>query len=198
MPEQMLNAPQRIATLHFATLHDFDMRADAHLAVTRTGTAHGLCAWFDSTLAPGIRLSNAPGEPALIYGNAFFPWPEAVCLDKGDSVAVRMRADLVGDEYVWTWNSDIIGADGRPRACFRQSDFLGEVVSPTALRKRGASHVPVLSVDGEAERAALEAMQGRLSVADIARDLAARFPQRFTRLEEALAYVGDLAARFSR
>jgi hypothetical protein len=197
-PHQLLGAAQKIATLDFATLADFDLRAEARLVAARAGTAHGLCAWFDSILAPGVALSNEPGQPPLIYGNAFFPWPQPVPIDAGDVVVARMRADLVGDDYVWTWNCEVTGAGGHAKARFRQSDFTGEMVSEASLRKRGASHVPVLSEHGEVERMVLECMTGRLSVEEIARQVAARYPARFPRWEEALAYVGDVAARFSR
>jgi hypothetical protein len=31
--------------------------------------------------------------------------PVPVALPPGDVVAVKIRADLVGDEYVWSWES---------------------------------------------------------------------------------------------
>ena len=196
--EQLLSAPQPIATLDFARIESFDLRAELQMTISRAGSAHGFVAWFDSTLAPNVRLSNAPGAPPLIYGNAFFPWPDAVPVDKGDAITIRIRADLVGDEYVWTWRSDVADASGRTKVRFDQSDFLGAIISDASLRKRGASHVPTLSEDGEVERFVLDHMEGRHNIGEIARLVEQHFPMRFGRAEDALAYVGDVAVRYSR
>jgi len=121
-----------------------------------------------------------------------------VPVDKGDAITIRIRADLVGDEYVWTWRSDVADASGRTKVRFDQSDFLGAIISDASLRKRGASHVPTLSEDGEVERFVLDHMEGRHNIGEIARLVEQHFPMRFGRAEDALAYVGDVAVRYSR
>jgi len=56
------------------------------------------------------------------------------------------------------------------------------------LRKRGSNYVPALAEDGEIERAVLEQMNGKTALADIAHDVARRYPARFARWEDALRF----------
>ena len=69
---------------------------------------HGILLWFDSVLADGITLTNRPGAPRLIYGQAFLPWPEPLEVNPGDTVTVAISARLVGDEYVWRWDTQLV------------------------------------------------------------------------------------------
>ena len=34
--------------------------------IARAGMLDGICAWFDAELAPGVRMTNAPGDPGRI------------------------------------------------------------------------------------------------------------------------------------
>jgi type I protein arginine methyltransferase len=110
----------------------------------RPGVAHGLLAWFDTTLADDIGFSNAPGEPELIYGQAFFPLAEPVHLALGDTVSVAIHADLVDTDYIWRWHTTVF-SQGNPnevKASFQQSTFWGKPLSPARLRKGAGSYVP--------------------------------------------------------
>ncbi len=104
-PEQLLVEPRCWATLDYASVESPNISAEASWMVARPGTGHGLGIWFDSTLAGGVCFSNAPGEPELVYGHAFFPWSAPVPLAEGDTVSVALRADLVGEDYVWCWDT---------------------------------------------------------------------------------------------
>jgi protein arginine N-methyltransferase 1 len=196
--DQLLTAPVRLGSLDYRNIEHTGLAGEFRSVATRDGIAHGICAWFDSVLAPGITLSNAPGQPRLIYGEAFFPWPRAVDITTGDEISVALRGDLIGENYVFTWNSRVASTGGRTKAEFAQSNFLGEAGSAVALRKRGSSYMPTLADEGEIERTALEQMDGKTSLADIARDIARRYPTRFARWEEALAHVGEISSRLGR
>src|SRR5262249_2010030 len=93
-PEQLLAAPSQWASLDYANLDGVNVRGGATWTVERPGTGHGLLLWFDTSLVEGIGFSNAPGQPELIYGQGFFPWPQPLPLAAGDSVAVTLRANL--------------------------------------------------------------------------------------------------------
>ncbi|MEZ5577323.1 MAG: hypothetical protein R3F44_17535 [Candidatus Competibacteraceae bacterium] len=80
---------------------------------------HGLLLWFDAELTIDIGFSNAPGQPELIYGQAFFP-RERVALTEGDLISVALKSDLVDGDYLWRWNTRIVGQVKR-RA--RQGEF---------------------------------------------------------------------------
>src|SRR5213079_2794126 len=88
-------------------------------AGARAGTAHGLGVWFDAVLAEGVGFSNAPAAPEVLYGQAFFPWPSPTPLAAGDAVTVAFQARLVGDDYVWRWDSKVRdGVTGNLKADF--------------------------------------------------------------------------------
>jgi hypothetical protein len=60
------------------------------------------------------------------------------------------------------------------------------------------SHLPELNETGQIERFILEHMDGQHSLEEIARQVAARFPSRFTQASEALGRVQELSRKYSR
>lgn len=124
------------ATLDYATIESADTRAEISWRATRSGIAYGFALWFDTELADNVGFSNHPSEPELIYGNGFFPFPRPVAVSEGERVNVSIRADLVQDDYVWTWVTDF--AD--QQIGFEQSTFFGAPLSAKQLRKTYAQH----------------------------------------------------------
>ena len=198
--EQVLAAPVRLGAIDYASVESAAFASTVTARVNRDGTGHGICAWFDATLADGITFSNAPGAPDLIYGKGFFPWPEPVALQAGDAITMALRADPVGGDYSFCWDTRIEGggAGARRKAEFRQASFFGEPLSPARLRKQSATHVPALNDDGRIDQLGLALMGEGRPLGEIARQLAQSFPGRFARWEDALTRVGELSARYSR
>ncbi len=89
---------------------------------------------------------------------------------------VDLRAELVGGEYVWRWNTTVTGVDGESGWRCRQSTLLGVPLSAASLGRLASTHVPTLG--------------------ETARELLTRFPGWFSRFEAALHYVGDLSVRY--
>ena len=129
-PEQLLTEPVCWSTLDYYEVSNPDVRAEISWQAARAGTAHGMAVWFDSELAEGIRFSNHPAAPEMIYGSGFFPFSQPVELMEGEHVKVRLAADLVDDGYVWRWNTEVPG-----KATFKQSTFFGVPLSTNQLRK---------------------------------------------------------------
>jgi len=98
--------------------------------------AHGVAVWFDTDLADAIGFSNRPGERELIYGQGFFPFPSPVAVNEGEQIRLSLRADLVRDDYVWSWATDFTDQ----KVNFKQSTFYGVALSPEQLRKKYAQH----------------------------------------------------------
>ncbi len=197
--EHLLGAAQRWAELDYRTIVDPHVAGRLALTAGRPGQAHGFALWFEAELADGIGYSNAPGEPELVYGQYFFPFEEPLPLAAGEVVTVDLAARLVGDDYVWRWDTAWTPADaerGPPRR-FRQSTFLGEPLSPERLRRRDAAHRPRPNAAGRLERAVLEGMTGEATLAELARRLAAEHPGRLADERQALALVREVAARCS-
>lgn len=199
-PDQMMTQPECCGSVDYATIVNPNLDTSVTVSATRAGTAHGLCVWFDATLAEGIHFSNSPEKPNLIYGNAFFPWPEPVGLDAGDTIAVNLRSNLIGDEYLWTWETRVHRKNkpGEAAIHFRQSDFFGEPMPLGKLRKQSADHVPELNDDGRIDCLILRLMDEEKALGEIAREVASQFPCRFARWRDALTRVGAMSTRYSR
>jgi len=197
-PNRVLLPPQTWCTLDYSTIRDASVDGTLTWIAERAGTAHGVVVWFDAMLADGVQFSNAPGEPELIYGSAFFPWSRPVKLSRGDAVSVTLRANLVGDDYVWRWDADVRDDAGRVKANFRQNTLAGAPLSAERLRRRAHDHVPALTESGQVAQAILERMAAGMRLDEISREIALRFPRRFPSWREALTEVGDLSAWYGR
>jgi protein arginine N-methyltransferase 1 len=133
-PDDLISAPLCWTTLDYHTVNSPDISAEMSWRVSQSGITHGVAVWFDSELGEGIGFSNRPGEAELIYGSGFFPFPRPVAVKEGELVSLKLRADFVKDDYVWTWDTDF--RDQKIR--FRQSTFYGVALSPEQLRKNYA------------------------------------------------------------
>jgi protein arginine N-methyltransferase 1 len=197
-PRQLLAPPQVWATLDYNTVDSPGVRGTLNFSAERAGTGHGIVAWFETCLADGIGFSNAPGAPEAVYGSMFLPWTEPVSLAEGRNIRVDLEATLVENDYVWRWTTQIDSADGSGSSLrFEQSQLAGAVVSLSQLRRSASDYVPQLSEDGRLNRRALELMDGTHSLEEIARKLAAEFPQRFVRRQQALAYAAKRSQEHS-
>jgi protein arginine N-methyltransferase 1 len=128
--------PARLTTVDYYEVDSPDLRAGVSWRVARAGTAHGIAVWFDAELADGIGFSNHPGVEELIYGNGFFPFSRPVAVAEGEQLNLKLRADLVRDDYVWSWDTDFTDQ----KLGFRQSTFFGVALSSEELRKKYAQH----------------------------------------------------------
>lgn len=152
--QELLAPPQLWTTLEYEQVESPDVSGELTFVVARPGTAHGWCVWFDSTVIEGVSFSSAPGAPELIYGNGFFPLLHPVQLAAGDHVSLTLSANLVGGDYVWRWATRLYGEseDGKPRAEFLQSNFIGASISSSTLR-RGSLAPSVAGGEGRARQA---------------------------------------------
>jgi type I protein arginine methyltransferase len=136
-PEQMLAEPVAWTTIDYYEVDDPNISAEISWRVSKNGIAHGLCVWFDSELIEGISFSNNPNLPERLYGTAFFPFSEPVDVVKDALIKVRLAAKLVGDDYIWRWDTSFFseGDKSQPEVSFKQSSFYGLPFSPNKLRR---------------------------------------------------------------
>lgn len=193
--DALLAEPAAWALLDYASVTDPDVHASLAWTAARDGTVHGLSLWFQAELAEGIGYSTGPGAPETVYGTPFIPLGEPVAVRAGDRIGVELQARLVGEDYVWLWETRIDRADGET-VRFRQSTALAEPLSPARLRRRAHDHRPVLGEEGRVDRMVLERMDGGATLEQIARALQADFPARFVRWEDALSRVGRLSEQY--
>jgi protein arginine N-methyltransferase 1 len=199
-PEQLLTVPQLWATLDYSTIENADIRGTLQWTVERNGTGHGILVWFDMELADGVAFSNGPEAPETIYGAAFFPWLEPVSLVTGQGLCVELDAKLHESDYFWRWTTRIESAkkSGETVARFEQSQLQGAVISLAKLRKMASDYVPQLSEEGLIRRRALDLMDGKTSLENIARRLTIEFPGRFARWQQALTFASSISNEHSR
>jgi protein arginine N-methyltransferase 1 len=195
--EELLAPPQRWATLHYPSVERQDVEGQMTWTIGRSGALHGLCLWFDTVLVEGVGFSTGPDHPELIYGSGFFPLSSPVQVEAGDTITVILQARLVGEDYLWSWETRIEEGT-RVKATVSQSSFFGSPPPLPDLRKHQGAHTPVLGQDGEIDRFILSRMDGEASLVEIAHLTAERFPERFPRWQEAMPRVGALSSRYSR
>jgi protein arginine N-methyltransferase 1 len=199
VPEDLITPAAVLSVLDYREINEPDLDGRVTLRPRRAGIGHGFLVWFDTRLAGDIGYSNAPGGADLIYGQAFFPWSRPVALSPTDAIHARLRARLIGRDYVWFWETLVVGVgeETQPRTSFSQSSFQGEVYSPHQLAKMHQDHVPSLNRNGEVHLTALKMMEARVRLLDIARHVMSEYPTCFSSFGSALGYVADLSKKYS-
>ena len=84
--EQFLAEPQHWFTLDYNTITNPNGVGKLNWIAPRPATIHGYQIWFDTDVAEGITLTNAPYAPKLVYGTAFFPLEYPIEVQAGDYV----------------------------------------------------------------------------------------------------------------
>ena len=123
-------------------------------------------------------------------------WSDA--LRAGEICTVDLRAHLVGNDYIWQWQTNLPAAADRTQISFSQSTFYGSLYPPSILQKRTLDFVPVLTEAGLAERWLLQAMDGQRRLEDIAAEAARLFPHVFRRSEDAFHQAAEIVEKYSR
>jgi hypothetical protein len=149
-------------------------------------------------LIEDIGFSTGPGMNETVYGQLFLPWLEPVPLCEGEICCVDLRAHLVGNDYIWQWETNLPATTEHGEIRFVQSSFYGSLFPPSVLQKRATGFVPVLDESGQAERWILQAMDGKRSLEDIANEAARQFPHVFRRVEDAFNRAAEIAEKYSR
>lgn len=197
--DQLLSKPVCWLRLDFRVIERASAGGRVQFAVKRPGTAHGFALWFDSELIDGVSISNCPGQPRLIYGQLFFPFQEPLSVLPNQTITVDLRADPIGDDYIWQWTTYTTSAASPEKIerLYHQSSLFSNLLGPEQLRKMSDQHTPSLNEEGVVHMRALELMNNRRPLGQIAEAMVAEFPKRFSSSDDALGFVGDLSARWS-
>ena len=194
--EDLLGQPVFWHELDYQQTEEVNVCKNVSLHIARKGTAHGLSIWFDTELCSGVGFSNAPGSAELIYGQGFFPFQQPLEVATGDRIDVRVEARLIGDDYVWRWDTALVSQD-EIKCSFKQSTLFGTPLSAPQLRKRAGNYVPSVNEEGAIARFVLSKMDGENSNEQIAVELLAQFSSRFRNQHDALDLVTEIAEKYS-
>lgn len=197
--DRLLSKPEVLGVLDYRTIDSTSFSSEVEWALLGAGTAHGVLVWFDTELADGVSYSSGPGEPIELYGVAFFPFEAPVAVEAGDRLSFRIAAGLVEEDYAWRWDTFVNGpASGDEKARFSQSTALGMPLPRRLLARSSATHVPELGDDGRIVQSALQLMDARHSLSEIAEQLQSRFVDHFPTVDDALRRVTRLALEYGR
>jgi len=197
-PEQLLGDPQIFCVLDYASGAPGRASVELTFTPTRAGTAHGICLWFETRLFADIGYSTEPGATDSVYSQILLPWLSPVTLQPAEEVRFQLRADLIGSDYVWQWNTSIAAQQEHEAIHYRQSTFHGSHLSPRFLRSHSADFTPELSPEGQADLFLLQSMTGTTTLRAIAESATRRFPQVFASTEAAFDRAATLAEKLAR
>jgi tetratricopeptide (TPR) repeat protein len=91
----------------------------ARFVIERPGELRVVAGWFDAALAPGVRLTNAPGTTTH-WGQHLFPLPPTD-VEAGDVLELSIRVLTDRSELAWIWSGTITRGD-RELASFHVDD----------------------------------------------------------------------------
>jgi len=102
-----LSRPSRVEQIGFTDTTRAEVDTQVSFYASRRGRLHGVAGWFNAELAPGLCVSNGPGDRASHWGLAFFPIERAVAVDRGNRIHAKISSTDNG-EY-WHWQIDVNG-----------------------------------------------------------------------------------------
>jgi protein arginine N-methyltransferase 1 len=196
-PEVFASAVEVIVMLNYQTITDPNLKAKTAFRPDKEGTPNGLLIWFAMTTAPGISVSNAPGQPELVYGQTFLPFETPHLVGPEDRIEITLSAKLINSSYEWSWFSDIfVGTDEKPTVRTRQSGFKAHVLSPVRLAGKSNAHVPERSARHEMDGFILSQIDGKKPLQDIADSVIVRLGDQVETPQKALDLVATLIGRY--
>lgn len=196
-PRALVSTAQDLAVLDYRSITEPNLDSTVDLTAERDGAVHGLLIWFDAEIAEGLRYSNAPGQPELVYGQLFLPLDSAPQLMKGERISARVRATLIDGEYVWSWGWQVIAADGVPRCqVVQQSSFLGRIQSPKTLASGSNQHTPALDTAMSLDRDCLALVGEGRTLDAIAKAMQKRHPDHLPTYKAALDHAAQCLGRY--
>lgn len=66
----------------------------------RSARVHGFVGWFTADLGGGVTLSTAPGKPATVWRQVFFPLPQPIKVTTRTRIRLTVRC-LAGEHFDW-------------------------------------------------------------------------------------------------
>lgn len=195
--DQLLTEAQDWGLLDYTVGAATRVSAELDFHATREGMAHGVCLWFETELFENVGYSSGPAPAASVHGQLFLPWLESVAVEKGQEIQLGLHADLVGQDYIWQWETRIPARASHPALHFQQSTFQGANLSPQSLRRQAANYAPRLSEAGQADLWMLGMMDGSASLQEIAQSASERFPRLFSSWNQAFLRAAELSKELS-
>jgi protein arginine N-methyltransferase 1 len=194
--ESIVSDPVCWATLDYRTIEHANVEGRLECVASGTATAYGVGLGFEAILADGASFSTLPWRSDSLYANLLLPFEEPLDLAQGDHVSIALRANLVGDDYVWRWETTAWRGDDRSREIARYSQSNLHAILPSHLRRITPDHVPTLNESGRRDALILTRMSAGASLEEIAREVSAQFPDLYQTWEDAWDHVAVLSSTY--
>jgi protein arginine N-methyltransferase 1 len=195
--ESFVCEPVCWATLDYRTIQDANVAGHLECVASRPATAHGVGLGFEAIVADGASFSTLPGRQDSVYRNVLLPFEQPLELAAGDRVSVALRASLVGENYVWRWETTVCkGGSAGEIARYSQSNL--HAVLPSRLRRIRPDHVSTLNESGRCDALILTRMSEGIPLEQIAREVSEQFPSRYPTRDNARDQVALLSSRYGR
>ena len=164
-PDDLLGPAATIASSDPGDPSALPIRGAVTLTVERAGTLHGLAAWFEAHLAPGISISNGPVAGRLARRHVFLPVDVPVPVGPGQVIEVDLHADHRSDLHRWAIT--VRDEAGEISARSVHSSLDGTPLTKEDLARRSPDLRPVISPSGTARATVLSLCDGQRTRADI-------------------------------
>ncbi|HEX4403459.1 MAG TPA: 50S ribosomal protein L11 methyltransferase [Polyangia bacterium] len=111
-PDWLAAPGQELASADLHSVGQTMLQGRARYTFSRATTVHGFAVWFESELAPGIRLSNEPGPFAANanvgdhWSHGFLPVIEPLAIAAGAELTLELDVD---DGMLWRWSGGVEG-----------------------------------------------------------------------------------------
>lgn len=192
-----ISPPCLWTAIDYETINSTEGTGRLSWTVQNHAVAHGFVLWFETNLTESCGFSNAPGQLESIYGKAFFPFLAPLPIKKGDRVEIELRAEAVGHEYTWRWDTVHLSKTNAKRRLFHQSTFYSAPLSSHSLSKREAGYRPTLKIPGEVDRFILNLIDGGKTLQEIAETTHKKFPGVYPTVRKAFDRVGHISQKYS-
>jgi hypothetical protein len=196
-PETALGDPARIVSVNLGADVSPLLQGRASTTIARKGTLHGVGGWFETELAPGIRMTNSPLSSSRISRRqVFFPADRPVSVADGDTVDVRMS--IRPADVVVSWSIDVFdGVSRSKKAAYRHSTWKGMLHNREDLERTKPDFVPVLTPRGQARRTVVDLCDGVRTVAEVEEETWRRHPALFRSRDAAAEFVAEVVTRYA-
>jgi len=160
VPEQLCAPPRPLITVDLAGTEEAFIAGRAEFSLEREGPVTGFAIGFDAELGEGIELSNRPPSAAPHWSHGFLAFEEPLPAQIGDGVQVEIGTR---DGQTWRWRGRV------GQRAFDLDTLTGRSLSREELA--GDQGRPTLGPQGRTTAATLALIDGKRTVAEIARAL---------------------------
>ena len=193
---ELRGTPVKAATIDLRTSTPESIALKGTWSFGKPATIHGIVAWFEAELAPGISITNSPlAEHPLNRDQAFFPFEQMLELPAHSELSFELQAIPAAQLYSWT-TTVAISCPTEKR--FMQSTFKGLLTSEVWLKRTMPHTKPSLSTHGAAVQTILSLCDGNRSVSEIEKLTYEKHRQQFSTPEQAAVAVAEVLRTHGR